>query len=270
MNVLKNHFSLILALFTILFTVQVFFIVDRVIDAYESKLSSNYSIIVVTSKKMSNSEFTKISNEISTAVRISPDSVIKRLKKELKQIDFETLESSLPFFYTLSLKHFPTSDELSTLTQKLRSNPPITKVEGFSKSHDTIYKLLLLFKKVSDILAVAVLGVTSLLIIKELKIWQLQHSERMSIMALFGAPLWLRSAVLFRLAIFDAIIASVIVVATFSIIKAQHLVEKELESIGIEVDTFILTQDGLTLLTLALMLSILLATMIVLTHKEEV
>ena len=269
MSVLKNHFSLILALFTILFTVQVFFIVDRVIDAYESKLTTNYSIIVISSKKMSNREFNAISELIATSSRITPDKIIKQLKQELKQIDFDSLKTSLPYFYKLTLKHFPTTDELEKLTEALSSNPTITKVEGFSKSHDTIYKLLLLFKKVSDILAIALLAVTSLLIIKELKIWQLQHSERMSIMALFGAPLWLRSAVLFRLAIFDAFIASIIVIGTFSIIKSQRLVEKELANIGIEVDTFILTQDGLTLTVLAILLSVLLASMIVFTHKEE-
>jgi len=270
MNVLKNHFSLILALFTILFTVQIFFIVDRVIDAYEEKLSSNYSIIVLSNSKIKKSSVTSLSSLIKSSEELSPQSVIDDLKSDLKHVNFELLKATLPHFYKISLTHFPTPDELKTLKSKLLHHHSITKVESFSQSHDKIYKLLILFKKVTDILALAVLGVTSLLIIKELKIWQFQHVERMSIMALFGAPVWLRSAVLFRLAIFDAIISSILIVGVFSMIKTQAIVDKELTNIGIQVEVFDLVKDGTTLSLLALFLSILLASMIVLAHKEEV
>ena len=50
--------------------------------------------------------------------------------------------------------------------------------------------------------------VTIFLIAKEMRIWQFKHSERMNIMGLFGAPVWLRSAVLFRLAIVDLIVVN--------------------------------------------------------------
>ncbi len=269
MNVIRNHFSLILALFTVLFTVQIFFIVDRVIDAYENKLSNNYSIVVLSNSKISKSNFRTISKLIKTSKELSPQSVIDDLKNDLRHIDFKLLKASLPYFYKISLTHFPSPEELSTLKSKLLHNSSITKVESFSQSHDRIYKLLILFKKVTDILAVAVLGVTSLLIIKELKIWQFQHMERMSIMALFGAPIWLRSAVLFRLAIFDAFISSVLIIIAFSMIKAQNIITNELKDIGINVEVFNLIEDGSTLAMLALALSVLLASMIVLAHKEE-
>ncbi len=46
---------------------------------------------------------------------------------------------------------------------------------------------------------------------KQIEIWKFQHLERMEIMTLLGAPLWMRSQILFRLACLDTIIAVIIV-----------------------------------------------------------
>jgi cell division transport system permease protein len=48
MRSVKNHLSLIIALFTIVFTMQIYIIVDRTVTAYESNLNEDYSIDVVT------------------------------------------------------------------------------------------------------------------------------------------------------------------------------------------------------------------------------
>lgn len=112
--------------------------------------------------------------------------------------------------------------------------------------------------------------VTTLLIFKELRIWQFKHSERMSIMALFGAPVWLRSAVLFRLAIVDAIIASLLAFALFIYISSSLWVKEQFENIGIDVVIFDIIDDSTLLFGSAMLLSILLASFIVLGHKEEV
>jgi cell division transport system permease protein len=112
--------------------------------------------------------------------------------------------------------------------------------------------------------------VTILLIFKELRIWQFKHNERMSIMSLFGAPTWLRSAVLFRLAIVDALIASVITFAIFSYIASSSWVSEQLATIGIHIVVFDKLNDSLTALAVSVVLSVLLATFIVLGHKEEV
>ncbi len=41
MKSLKNHISLIIALFTVLFSVQIYVAVDRTIDAYETRLNND-------------------------------------------------------------------------------------------------------------------------------------------------------------------------------------------------------------------------------------
>jgi len=143
-------------------------------------------------------------------------------------------------------------------------------VEDFSATHDTTYKLLLLFKSVVSVFAGMILLVTTLLIFKELKIWQFQHSERMSIMGLFGAPIWLRSAVLFRLAIVDALIASLLAFVTFTYLSSSQWILKQFNNIGIEVVVFDAIGDEMMLLGVAIVLSSLLASLIVIGHKEEV
>jgi len=156
------------------------------------------------------------------------------------------------------------------LRNKLEKNSAVTRVEDFAQNHDTVYKLLLLFKSVVIIFAIAIFAVTSLLVLKEMRIWQFQHNERMSIMAMFGAPVWMRSAVLFRLAIVDALIASVLAIATFSYASFMHIGEKQLQSIGVNVLMFDPISDSAMIIGVSLGLSIILAVLIVVAHKEEV
>ena len=152
----------------------------------------------------------------------------------------------------------------------LLRNMNIIKVEDFSRSHDTTYKLLLLFKNVVSLFAVVVFVVTTLLIFKELRIWQFKHTERMSIMGLFGAPVWLRSAVLFRLAIVDAIIASLLAFSIFTYMSSSLWLKEQFAYIGIDVLVYDIINDSALLFAAAMLLSILLASFIVLGHKEEV
>lgn len=269
MKSVRNHLSLIVALLSILFSMQLFFIVERSIDAYKVKLSQNYSVIAVSKEELSSEAFSKINKIVSQAQEIAPDSVIKKLSSDMKSTNMELLKLTLPKFYKLSLKHYPAPDEIKKLKSDLLAHNAITKVEDFANTHDTIYKLLLLFKNVVTIFSSVVLVVTLLLIFKELRIWQYKHNERMSIMGLFGAALWLRSAVLFRLAIVDALVASFIAFGVFIYLSSYPWVLEQFRNIGIEVVVFNLIDDSLMILGVAMSISIILASLIVLGHKEE-
>ena len=270
MKSVKNHLSLIIALLSILFSIQVFMIVDRSISAYKEKLASNYSVIIVSQKRLTNKTILGINSIIDDVTELKPDNVINRFNKGMDSKNKELLKLTLPKFYKLKLKHFPTPKEIERLRKNLLQNYYINKVEDFSHNHDTTYKLLLLFKGVISIFSISVLVVTVLLIFKELRIWQFKHSERMSIMGLFGAPVWLRSAVLFRLAIVDAIIASVLAFIAFYYLSLNEWIMKQFEDIGINVLIFDTANDFLILSSVAIVLSILLASLIVIGHKEEV
>ncbi len=270
MNAFKNHFSLVVALLGILFSLQTFTIVERAIDAYKQNLAHNYSFVVVSKKNIIETFFKEKYSLISKVDELSPDKVIKKLNAGIDKRNTELLKLALPKFYKLQLKHYPSPSEVNSLTKSLLRNNSIMKVETFAKSHDSTYKLLLLFKSVITVFAVSVGIITMLLISKELKIWQFKHSERMSIMGLFGAPTWLSSAVLFRLAIVDALLASALSFVLFIYISSNDWVVAELANIGIKIIIFNTFSDFLMMLTVSLVVSLLLASFIVISHKEEV
>jgi len=270
MQSIRNHLSLVIALLSILFSIQIFIIVDRSVLAYKENLATHYSLVVVSNLTLDEKAIVGADSTIDSMAELSPDNVIERLNTGMSSKNMELLKHTLPKFYKVRLKFYPSPSEIESVTKKLLQNKSITKVENFSQSHDTTYKLLLLFKNIVSLFAVSIFVITSLLIFKELRIWQFKHSERMSIMALFGAPTWLRSAVLFRLAIVDAIVASVTAFALFTYAATSPWILKQLSDIGIKVVIFDPFYDFFMLVGVAMFLSILLATLIVLGHKEEV
>ncbi len=270
MKSIKNHISLVVALVSILFSIQVFIIIDRSIEAYKENLANNYSIIVVSQLSIKEEKIKSFSSLIEGVSELNPDNVIKRLNTKIDTKNLELLKLTLPKFYKLSLSHFPSPDEIDHLTKKLLKQKSITKVENFSKNHDNTFKLLLLFKDVITVFSISIFLVTILLILKELRIWQFMHNERMSIMGLFGAPIWLSSAVLFRLAMVDAVIASLVTFGIFSYLSTSFWVQEQLSYIGIDIVVFDNIIDFAILSGVAVFLSIVLALLIVIGHKEEV
>jgi len=270
MQSLKNHLSLVVALLSILFSIQTFIIVDRSISAYKESLSNDYSLVIVSQKSIDEKSFIKKHTIVSSVVALSPDAIIKKLNSGISKKNIELLKVTLPKFYKLKLSHYPSPQEINSLTKTFLRDKSIIKVETFSKSHDTTYKLLLLFKNVITVFAFTVALVTILLIAKELKIWQLKHHERMNIMALFGAPAWLRSAVLFRLALVDALVASFIAFILFSVVSSDSWILEQFNTIGIEIVIFDKITDFALLLGVSVVVSTLLASIIVIGHKEEV
>ena len=270
MKSLKSHFSLIAALFTILFTIQVYQVLNRSIDSYEENLRANYSMVIIASRTLDEASIKARFPLIRSLEAISPEKVINRLKKDMDKTSLGLLRASLPKFYKLSLEHYPQPEEIDMLSSQLTNLKDIQRVESFSQTHDQIYKLLLLYKGVTQIFAFAILVVTLLLISKEMRIWQFQHQDRMNIMALFGAPMMLRSAVLFRLAIIDALIAATLVVISFAVIDSNAWAEPYFRDINIHITLFNYAKDSFLHYGLALSLSIILASALILSHKEEV
>jgi cell division transport system permease protein len=235
---IKNHLSLVIALVSILFSLQVLVITERSLEAYKEQLSTQYSVIAVSKKSLTQEQLLAIDSLLKSSQELSPDEVIKRLDSGMSKKNIELLKLTLPKFYKLKLKHYPTPVEIDNLTKNLLSDKNIIKVENFAHTHDLTYKLLLLFKTIIVIFTVAVFIVTSLLILKELKIWQFKHSERMNIMGLFGAPVWLRSAVLFRLAVMDAVIATFVTFGIFVYLSTNSWLLSQFNSLNIDVVIF--------------------------------
>ena len=270
MKSIKNHLSLILALVSILFAMQTLKVTDRAMDAYERNLKENYSIVIVADKKLDERMLKQKSALIEKIEEISVDAAIKRIDDSLSQKNMKLLKLALPHFYRIVLARYPSPSDIERLKSTLKSVEGVTKIEDFKSSHDITFKLLSLFKTVVTVFSLVVFVITSLLIAKELRIWQYMHRDRMNIMGLFGAPKWLSSAVLFRLAIVDAVLSSIIIFILFGYIANSQWLIGKIRSIGIDVVVFDIAGDFPSLFGAALGLSVLLATAIVFGHKEEV
>ena len=103
------------------------------------------------------------------------------------------------------------------------------------------------------------MGVVSLfLIIKQMEIWKYSHKERMQVMEIFGAPLMLRSGVLFKVAVIDAFIAALLTTIFFLYLKFQwaassgiDIMMQNQEALFKMTDIFILLFSALLIVILA-------------------
>ncbi len=231
MKSLKNHISLIIPLFAILFAAQFYLVISKIIKEYEVNLSHDYTIIVVATKPLSLAQVKVIEPDVTSLKQIESEKVIERLKRSGVEVDFATLKNFLPHFYQISLATFPSTKELQRIKEHLKKLEGVTRVETFTKTHEKIYNFLVLIKNISKLFLVIVFVTSIMLVFKQIEIWNLEHSERMYIMALFGAPLWMRIAILIKLSIVDTLIATLLVYVLYAYMFSTKLLR---DIIGIE------------------------------------
>jgi len=259
MKSLKSHLSLTVALFAILFTVQIFAIVLRLIDSYEEKLKESYAMILISHAQLEKKSLAPVVSGDFKLTILSNEEILQELSGDLDKRQITLLKATLPYFYELKLDHFPQPDEIVSMEAKLLNISGIKEIESFANRHDQVFRLLLLIKSVVNIFALIIIIIAALLILKEMRLWQLNHQNRMHIMALFGAPVWLRSAVLFRFAFFDTIFATVITVAIFLFLGDLPSVQLLFSSIGVTVSMIHPIPEAFILFAVALITSVTLA-----------
>jgi len=264
MNYLKSHISLILALVSILFSIEVYFIFNKIVTKYSQKIANNYTVIVVSEKPLKNLKL----KEISKIEPINIENSLKNLKQNLQGFDINKLKSELPYFYKLHFSKFPTPNEITNLTIELKKIPTIKKIETFRANQNRIYNLLVLTKTISVIFMAIILFISFLLILKQMQVWKLEHNERMYIMDLFGAPFLLRSGVLLKLAIFDSIISVVIIGIIMSFILNSNLYQSILDQLGITITVNIFTDLAL-FFGISIVVSIISTIIVIISKKSE-
>jgi len=269
MKSLKNHISLILALFAILFAIQIFFVSERTVDAYEESLHNSYSLIVLSKTPLDENAFVKRYKLVKSIEKLDADKMLNEFKGDLSSTNLGLLKSSLPKFYRIYLTHYPSPKEISGLSYKIKSQKNIARVESFSKTHDRIHRMLLLLSQVHIFFAVSIVVIAVLLIIKEMRIWHYEHQNRMHIMSLFGSPIWLRSAVLYKMAFIDTFFSTLFISLIFFAFGENEQLNSYLDSILTHDVTLLLPEDILKLFIIALSTSMLLASLVIFRQKEQ-
>ena len=239
MNSLKSHLTLILALISILFSIFLFRTFSQVLNKYKKNIIDNYSIVIVSSKKLDNIPFGKL-------YLINIQNELIKLQKKYKNIDFSNI--TLPYFYKLKLNSLPSPEELNEIKIDLLNKPYIKKVMTKSSSQTKIYNLLMLLEIITKIFMFisGILGF--LLIIKQLEVWKLLHNERMYIMELFGAPFWFRGAALFKIAFLDSLISLIITFILIYLSTNSIFFQKIINDLNINYEINYLTDFGILFL----------------------
>lgn len=209
----------ILPLMVILLGVEFYLVFDRTTDSYEKTLTEGYTMLVVSKKPVEIETFQKLNKHIITATQIERNNIVSEVAKGISKSNSEAILKALPYFYNLGLDSYLKTSELDPIKVDLKADKNIKKVETFGSSYNSSYRLFAFIKLILKAFIMFMAVVSLFLIIKQMEIWKYAHKERMQVMEIFGAPLMLRSGVLFRVAFVDAIFATIFVSAIFFYIK---------------------------------------------------
>jgi len=201
MNYLKNHVTLVLALISIMMSIFIYRVFLQIFTKYKENIIDNYSIVIVSNKKIDKLNL----NKIEEIIPIDITENLKKLQKEYKNINFKGIK--IPYFYRIKLNSLLSPKELNNFKEKLLKTGYITRVMTKSSTQTKIYNLLMFIEITSKTFMFLITILGFLLIIKQLEVWRLEHSERMYIMELFGAPIWFQGASLFKIALIDSVIS---------------------------------------------------------------
>lgn len=269
MKSFKNHLSFLIPLFILLFSIQFATMLDRGLEKYESKLTSDYSIVIVSQRQLTINELKLSAKNISSINEIDKTKYIQKLaSSDISKSDLVYLKSSLPNFYTIKLEKLPTKVELDSLKKTLKKLNGIIKVETYKKAFEKLHQFLKLANTASIIFTIFIFVISILLIVKQMEIWTYAHTKRMYIMGLFGAPYWLKSAPLYKLVIIDSLIASLLVTLSFLYMPYITNLDAINKDLGLDLENFIIFFDTLNLLIISVIISVIAVTVTIFKDKK--
>ena len=262
MKSLKNHFSVILSLFVLLFSVQFGITLKKVIEYQNQNLVENYSIVIVSKKKLKLSDVKKVVSVAKSLEPISPKKILDRLKNDMSSKNLALLKIALPYFYSLKLTTFPSEKMVQKIKKSLLSLKGVTKVETFAKTHTKMFQMFQIFQIISYLFSTVIIVLSILLLFKQIRIWILEHEKRIKIMNYFGASFWMKSSFLYRLVIVDSIISAFLVSLLFIIAPNLDVVKEKADLLSVKLPSFNLLYDGLMLFGSSFILSVLIVTLV--------
>ena len=181
--------------------------------------------------------------------------------------NLKELENSLPKFYSIKLNILPSPTFMAKIERDLLGIEGVSKVETFAKTHDKVYRILVLFKAVAQgfTALIALMGIT--LIFKQMRIWLYEHRRRIEVMSDLGASCWLKASRLYKLAIADSIVATALVCAIY--IFAPSLLSSVLFSVGFSMPSINIVNDAVILLVASVSISIITVSIVMLRSKAS-
>jgi cell division transport system permease protein len=256
MKFIKNHLMFILPLMAILLGIEFYLVFDRTTDSYEKGLKEGYTMLVVTKKPVTLKKLKSLNEHVESLEAIKREQIVSEVAQGVSKESKKEILAALPYFYNVGLDSYLGTAQIEQIRADMEKDPNVKRVETFGSSYSSAYRLFAFIKFLLKVF-IGFMGVVSLfLIIKQMEIWKYAHKERMQVMEIFGAPLMLRSGVLFKIAVFDAFIATLLTSAIFFYVKFVWAVQSGIDLIMQKQDELFQVTDIAILLGVALFLVI--------------
>ena len=262
MRSINSHFSIIISVFVLLFSFQFTNVIKSIVNDYANKIVNDYAIVVVSSAELKEEDIKKQIPELESLSEISSKKILDRLKNDMSSKNLALLQVALPKFYSLKLESIPNKKRIEAIKQKLLSISSITRIETFAKTHEKMFKMFLLLQAMVYIFAAFVAFVAVLLIFKQIRIWTYEHNRRMSIMTLFGASFFMKSAMLYRMTLVDSLISSIAVCAIYTIAPKIGIVKDFAAELDIMIPEFDLLLEGGILIGSSILFALIAVTIV--------
>ena len=269
MKSIKEHLMFILPLMAMLIGIEFILIFNRVTTSYEEKLKNDYAILVVSKQEISTSIARGVSDKIDSVESMSREEIAKEVTSGMQDTAMVAILKDLPYFYRVHLTNYLSLDELKEVKRELKTINGILNVEIFGESYHSKHTMFRLVKIILNIFIIMLFFVSIFLVIKQMEVWQLAHKSRMQIMEIFGAPIMLRSGILFKIAFIDAIIATILNITVFIYLKSNWAAKTDIDFIRNNQDLLINVSDYLIMFLTAIVI-VLISVFIVAIKSSEV
>jgi len=265
MKFIKQHISLIFPLVAILLGLEFFIVFDRTTDTYEKSLSDNYSIMVVAKEEMSIDDFKTWDKHILGVKELSRPEALRGMKL----VDKKSLEASLPFFYKIKLDNLLGIKALERVKENLTKSDTIKRIETFSTTYKSQYELFMFIKFSFGLFIVFMTIIGFFLIVKQMEVWNFLHAQRMKVMEIFGASLFLRSKVLINMAVIDAILSALLTSGIFIALQKMWVHDSDMKILKEHVSEIFFISDFFILLFASIFVVLIAVFLVVINVKGE-
>ena len=269
MRSFKSHISVIFPLVILLFAIEFSLMLGKFVSDYEFKMASDYNIIIVSEIELNDNMLIPIIPTFASLTTLDANLILNRLKNDISAKNISVLKSILPKFYSLKLTNFPSKDAMVNIKANLSKIQGVKRVETFSKTHDQVYNMLILSKNIAEYFAILVGLLGLVLVFKQMRIWLYEHKRRVEIMTLFGAPYWLKSAMLYKLSIIDSIIATTLVVIFYAIFPALPSFKSAIFAVGFDQPNLNLLSDATILFGVSIGVSVIAVSLVMLLSRRR-
>jgi cell division transport system permease protein len=269
MKFIKRHISLIFPLVAILLGIEFFIVFDRTTDTYEQSLQNGYTMLVVSKEEMSIDDFKSWDDHILQVAEVEKSKILDKINIDLKEAKSKSIQNSMPNFYSVKLDSYLNVEDLNSVKENLLKSKSITRVETFNSVYESKYQLFSFIKFSFQTFIVFMTIIGFFLIVKQMEVWNFLHSQRMKIMEIFGASLFLRSKVLINMAFIDALISAIVTSGIFLAIQNMWVRQSNMEILKDNVELIFSFKDIFILSIVAVVIVMVAVFLVVINVKEE-